>query len=267
MLKRILTAIVLIPLVLLAIFKTTDRGFSAASAAFFLLALLEWAKLIKMDKYVAKIPYLFLGIALMAGCYFISPIIVYVIAIIFWLGAIAMVVRFPKDNQCWLKHSWLPPLVGLFVIIPCWVALNGIRQLEQGIASLIMLLVMIWAADTGAYFVGKFFGHTKLAAQVSPKKTVEGFLGGILLSVIIVTVVGFWKENFIFDIPFYLMLVCLTVIISVFGDLFESVVKRIYGVKDSGNILPGHGGLLDRIDSLTAAAPAFALGLWLLGYR
>lgn len=265
--KRIITAVILIPLVLLAIFYLSDRGFAMASGAFFLLALWEWATLTSFSHPAKKVIYLIASIGLMVGSLWLAPIWIYTLAMAWWAIAIAMVLRFPKGSALWAKYSWLPPLVGLLVLLPCWVAINGIRQLEHGIPHLVMLFVLVWGADTGAYFVGKKWGHTKLAFAVSPGKTVEGFLGGLLSALIFAAAISLWKETFVFDIPFYLVLVCFVVVISVFGDLFESVVKRVCGVKDSGHMLPGHGGILDRIDALTAAAPAFGLGLWLLGYH
>jgi phosphatidate cytidylyltransferase len=125
-------------------------------------------------------------------------------------------------------------------------------------------MMLIWAADSGAYFVGKAFGKNKLAPKVSPGKSVEGALGGIGFALIIM--LGFLQQqNISIDLyPAYLLLAVVGSSVSVLGDLYESLFKRTSGIKDSGNILPGHGGILDRIDSLTAAAPFFLLGLGLI---
>jgi phosphatidate cytidylyltransferase len=125
-------------------------------------------------------------------------------------------------------------------------------------------MMLIWAADSGAYFVGKAFGKNKLAPKVSPGKSVEGVLGGIGFALIIM--LGFLQQqNISIDLyPAYLLLAVVVSSVSVLGDLYESLFKRTSGIKDSGNILPGHGGILDRIDSLTAAAPFFLLGLGLI---
>src|SRR5207302_1283767 len=128
-----------------------------------------------------------------------------------------------------------------------------------------ILLILIWAADTGAYFAGRAFGKHKLLPNVSPGKTWEGFFGAMLMTVIVMGFVVYFlnipPNNWV---PLFL-LGFVTVIFSILGDLFESMLKRQAGIKDSGKILPGHGGILDRIDSLTSAAPIFALGVIMLG--
>jgi phosphatidate cytidylyltransferase len=134
---------------------------------------------------------------------------------------------------------------------------------EYGPGYVILLFLLIWGADTGAYFAGRAFGKHKLAARVSPGKTWEGVFGGMLLALTVALGATQWLEPAGQLVPF-LVLVAVTVAISVLGDLAESLFKRIADVKDSGGLLPGHGGVLDRIDSLTAAAPVFTLGLiWL----
>ena len=119
--------------------------------------------------------------------------------------------------------------------------------------------MLVWSADIGAYFVGKSLGKRKLMPNVSPGKTVEGFLGGVLCAAILTVVVGFSLQWSVDKYVTALLVTVLITTISVLGDLTESMFKRQAGVKDSGTILPGHGGILDRIDSLTATAPVFAL--------
>jgi phosphatidate cytidylyltransferase len=138
---------------------------------------------------------------------------------------------------------------------------NYLRNSPHGIAILLVLFALIWGADSGAYFVGKKWGKHKLLPQVSPGKTWEGLSGALGVTVIIT-----FFSLFIFKVPYIrwpvaLCLALITVLFSIVGDLFESMLKRRVGLKDSGHSLPGHGGILDRIDSLTAAAPIFASGL------
>ncbi|MOA20303.1 Phosphatidate cytidylyltransferase [compost metagenome] len=127
-------------------------------------------------------------------------------------------------------------------------------------------MVLVWAADIGAYFSGKTFGKRKLAPQVSPGKSWEGLIGGLLASLLITAGVGFYRGWAGSEMVLALAGAALVVLISVVGDLTESMFKRQSGIKDSSNLLPGHGGVLDRIDSLTAAIPLFAVLLWAAGW-
>lgn len=144
-------------------------------------------------------------------------------------------------------------------------AVNYAESPYHGAKLVMLVCFLVWAADTGAYFSGKRFGKRKMAPAVSPNKTIEGLVGGAVLAVMVT-----WGGAALMDIPFVswgslLVIAVLTVIASVLGDLVESMFKRASGIKDSGSILPGHGGVLDRIDSLTAALPIFALlYLWLV---
>jgi phosphatidate cytidylyltransferase len=155
-------------------------------------------------------------------------------------------------------------VVGFLVLVPAGLGLvHLVRLLPDGRLLLLYLLVLIAAADVGAYFGGRAFGRRKLAPHVSPGKTWEGFAAGMLASIIIAAL-----GAALFDQPFWpwLALCLLVAVVSVIGDLTESMFKRHVGLKDSGTLLPGHGGVLDRIDSLTAAAPTFLLGLLTLGF-
>lgn len=127
------------------------------------------------------------------------------------------------------------------------------------------LFLLVWGADSGAYFVGRKLGKRKLAPTVSPNKSVEGLYGGIATTVVIMLVVQhFYLDLTVIQLILFLILSIITVFASVLGDLFESMIKRRAGIKDSGRVLPGHGGVLDRIDSLLAASPIFATGMYVL---
>lgn len=151
---------------------------------------------------------------------------------------------------------------GLIVLVPAWVALAHLYQTPtSGAWRVLFLLALVWAADIGAFVAGRAFGRVKLAPRVSPSKTWEGVLGGLALSALVAAFGAGW-----FGLPrlAFLSLCLAVVLLSIVGDLTESMFKRYAGLKDSGSILPGHGGVLDRIDSVTAAAPAFLLGMrWL----
>ena len=138
-------------------------------------------------------------------------------------------------------------------------------------AGALLLLLLVWAADSGAYFAGRrfggrWFGGRKLAPRISPNKTLEGLLGGVLLAAIVAAAGALLLDVPASRLPEVLGVVLLTVLFSVAGDLFESLLKRHAGVKDSGTLIPGHGGILDRVDSLLAALPVFAVGKAWFGF-
>jgi len=153
---------------------------------------------------------------------------------------------------------------GFIVLVPAWVALAHLYQSTvQGAERVLFLLTLVWAADIGAFFAGRAFGRVKLAVRVSPSKTWEGVIGGLLFAGLIAMIGAGW---FGLQRLAFVSLCLAVVLLSIVGDLTESMFKRYAGLKDSGSIFPGHGGVLDRIDSVTAAAPAFLLGLrWLEG--
>lgn len=153
--------------------------------------------------------------------------------------------------------------MGPIVLTPLWTALVALHgNGEDGPSSVLFLMILIWVADSGAYFAGRQWGRNKLAPVISPGKTWEGVYGAVFGALICGLLLAWYRsdiEGFHWLVP-----VCvITVLMSVVGDLFESVMKRKMDMKDSGTLLPGHGGVLDRIDSLTAAAPVFVLGLQL----
>jgi phosphatidate cytidylyltransferase len=192
------------------------------------------------------------------------------IGCIFWVGAAAMVMMYPKSKeQVGGKHVKLG--FGLLVLIPAYVALLYLRRHDAHLILLALLVTIIWAADVGAYFVGRQFGTTKLAPKVSPGKSWAGLVGGMILALavgMLVASIGESSDYLISPIAWAVLIgiVAVTVLFSVLGDLFESLIKREQGVKDSSSLLPGHGGVLDRIDSLTAATPVFALSVYLTGW-
>jgi phosphatidate cytidylyltransferase len=173
-----------------------------------------------------------------------------------------MVKGYPANAIWWARPVLLVPL-GFLLLVPAWLGLTSLHAASAW--WLMYLFGLVWGADTGAYFAGRAFGKHKLAPHVSPGKTLEGFLGGLALTMAMAVAVAICRDLNSLRLAAFLGLSLLTVLASVLGDLFESMVKRHAGIKDSGTIFPGHGGALDRIDSLTAAAPVFALGWWLAG--
>jgi phosphatidate cytidylyltransferase len=180
-----------------------------------------------------------------------------VAALAWWVFALVLVVRYPR--------SFSPTFVafaGVVVLLPSWTLLVRLhRDGTLGAELVLTLLAIVWAADVGAYAAGRLLGRTKLAPAVSPGKTWEGVTGGLVAAGLAAGMAASWL-----DLPVgrLVALGIVTALISVLGDLTQSMFKRNVGLKDSGKLLPGHGGVLDRIDSLTAAVPAFVVGLWVL---
>lgn len=264
--KRILTVLILLPIFLAALFLLPDRGWAGFILIGILIALNEWAKIANFSK-SARLSYIGISlilIVLLMWAHFKLNILV-LISPYFYLGAVlfwVVVVPF------WMRLKWRAiPLVyafvGWIILLPTWLAFIELR--ERGPFFLLSLLSIVWIADSAAYFFGRQFGKHKLAPIISPNKTWEGLLGAFIA----ITIYGFVLIYSNFDLglnAIVLIVVMLWVLtgLSVIGDLFESMIKRQYGVKDSGNFLPGHGGMLDRIDSLTATMPIAALCIMLL---
>jgi len=179
------------------------------------------------------------------------------IAVLWWIVALLWVIFAPR----WAA-SWSAALAGLLALVPAWVALVRILDVPHGAQWMLFMLLLVWVADIGAYFVGRRFGRVRLAPAVSPGKTWEGVLGGVAVSALVAVAGSAW-----FGIPWTLFVpLCLAAVaFSVVGDLTESLLKRFAGVKDSGTLFPGHGGVMDRIDSVTGAAPVLFFGLVALG--
>jgi phosphatidate cytidylyltransferase len=263
--QRIITAIILIPIFLFLLFTLTPPWFLFLMSLVTVGAAWEWTNLMQLQTLVARLIYVFLMVFMLMGAIFVPVPLMLMVAVIGWVIAIPFIFLYPRLNYCWNKGVIIRGLLGFFVLIPCWAALNFIRNQRDGIWALLFLFVLIWSADSAAYFVGRKWGRIKLAPAVSPGKTWEGFAGAIVFSAILVLAVLWMTQAPQSTWVPGVVLSLITVMFSVLGDLFESMLKREASLKDSGKLLPGHGGLLDRIDSLTAAAPLFALGGWVLG--
>lgn len=259
--NRILTALILAPLVIWAVYCLDHKIFVALIAMVFGLAAFEWAGLCGWHSRTAKLSYVavFLGVAL---ALFQWPVqwpeihqLLLTIGCLLWLGAICAVCSYPRGRE-WYAKPWLLAPCGLVVLACAWTGIVQIHRLPQGSHWIGWMLILVWAADIGAYFAGKAFGNRRLAPNVSPGKTWQGAAGGFVLAILLCGgLVVVWQEH----VLFWLCILPLLITVSIFGDLFESLLKRSTGVKDSGTILPGHGGLLDRIDSMLAVLPVLGL--------
>lgn len=270
LLQRTLTALVLAPLVILIILLSSSTVFALISAAAFLAALWEWAQLSGLKNQFARIGLLVAAIIVFTLLWYghlgmTTPLLL-AAGVAWWLLACLWLRHFAFAAAPTGENRMLKLLAGAFVIFPAWIALVSIHErLPHGHWWTLLALVIVWAADIGAYFSGRTFGKRKLAPQISPGKTWAGAYGAMVAGVL-VTMFGGW----LLDVRSAQMLglavlALLTVAASIVGDLIESLMKRHAQVKDSGTIFPGHGGLMDRLDSVFAALPVFAAGLLLLG--
>lgn len=262
---RIMTALILIPIFLALVIKLPPLGFCLFTGALVIVGAWEWSFFMGVKQTRTSLIYPFFMIFLLAGAMSLPLLYILYAALAWWVVALGLVVLYPRASATWGKSLPIRALMGVFVLIPCWLAVNYIRNADDGIMILLFLFALIWGADTGAYFAGRAWGKHKLAPLVSPGKTWEGLIGALLVTLIITFGVLFAEHMPTNVWTAAVTLSVVTVLFSVLGDLVESMLKRNAGLKDSGQILPGHGGILDRIDSLTAAAPAFAVGASLLG--
>ena len=261
LLKRLLTAVVLIPMVVIATLKFDSSEFALVMIPVLVISSWEFSGLIQIKHWAAKALY---TVVLMTTAYFLNkapsllmPLLI--ITLLWWTINSYWVISFPKHTNFWYSYMVTRLINGLFFFVPLLVALSALHQVDSTLV--LLLLALIWAADSGAYFVGRAIGKNKLLPNASPNKTIEGAAGGALFSLVVMFVyVRFGFENASFEQYFIYGVLSLAVTLaSIVGDLFESLHKRVAGVKDSGVLLPGHGGLFDRIDSLTASAPIFLL--------
>lgn len=267
LIKRIVTAVILIPLVVAAVFYLPVPAFVGLTAAVVLAGAWEWSNLMGIKDLLARLLYFSIVAAILYASLLLPIAAVphlLIASVIWWLLAGVMVAFYPRGSAWWAASKFVRGLMGLIVLVPCWITLNLIRTQENGSFDILVLFILIWGADTAAYFVGRKWGKTKLAPLVSPGKSVEGVIGALLCTIAIAVAILTATHMPIYVWPWAILFCLSVVILSIVGDLFESMLKRQVGIKDSGKLLPGHGGLLDRIDSLTAAAPAFACGAWLL---
>lgn len=251
--QRLLTAICLIPLVIFLIFYK-PIFFVFALMVLMILALTEWVSLIPLEDKGPQFFVIALGaIGLFASYWLTLNFSMVVLSICLWGYFTGCICIYPNAQDAWNGKLFMTASM-LILVLGCFQSLYGIR-IEYGSQHLLYLLCLIWGADTGAYFAGKAFGTHKLIPYVSPGKTIEGALGALFTTVIIATV-GIFQLNITAYIAWYLISFMVAVV-SIFGDLLISMFKRHVGLKDTGNLLPGHGGILDRIDSLLSASVFF----------
>ncbi len=269
--QRLITALILAPIVLWAVLIVPNQYLMLLLALLTLVGGYEWVKLAGVTRRLEQWLLLLCLALCMAGLAYLSFMrmdwVLWIMSAnaLWWLVVLVRLRRFTGAEVLQGVNPY-QLIEGLIVLVPAWLALVIIHRMPpDGPVLLVFLLLLIWSADIGAYFSGRRWGRVKLAPRVSPGKTREGVYGGMAAAVVCGLLLAWWRDWELTSYPLVLALSLLTALVSVVGDLFVSMLKRLRGVKDSGALLPGHGGLLDRIDSLTAAAPLFLLGLILLG--
>ena len=276
--QRIITALILAPLALFAILYLPLFSFQIMIALVMGLGAWEWSSMSGMTRTFTKSAYAALVVIICLILSFLLPtdliwyqgqlnsLYTYILSVaaIWWVVSLAMIIAYPNYTSVWYTSKILRGIFGFLTLIPTWVAVVTLRTSLFDIdpyygASLIFyVLGIVWAADIGAFFVGVKFGKHKLRPEVSPGKTLEGLMGGVFASSAIIAFAALHYQVDPSRIWLHVLVGALTVGVSALGDLNESMFKRCAGIKDSGTLLPGHGGIMDRIDSLTAAFPVFA---------
>lgn len=282
--QRIITALILAPLALVGVFYLPLSVFPFFAGAVTLLGAWEWGAFLPAKEQqvngnkLHRIIFTASLAILMASFLVLVPIehiwsqgqlhpiyeAALIISAMWWVVSITLVFLYPKASSFWSNSEFYKGLFGQLTLIPFWIGMIALRGYGYsndpmlGGVLIVSVFLIVWGADVGAYFVGRSIGKRKLMPNVSPGKTLEGMLGGLVTAMLAI----FITKSYFYNIELLplLGLVFITSFVSVFGDLSESMFKRNSGIKDSGTILPGHGGILDRIDSLTAAIPVFALG-------
>lgn len=274
--QRILTALVLAPLMLCGIFLLPLNEFQYFIALIVAIGAWEWANMSGYASSAVRVGY---GAAVLALTVCLALVVhshpqllsaMLLAGVGWWLLAWLLVKRYPNNTQSW-RHPVVKLLMGVLVLLPMWAGFVYLKQQPYSGLLILCPMLIIWAADSGAYFAGRAWGVSKLAPNVSPGKSWAGVWGGVGASALMV--IGFIayvnseiKALSSLEVGQLILATLVTVPFSVLGDLLESMFKRERGIKDSSSLLPGHGGIMDRIDSMSSAVPVFAFVLWLFGW-
>jgi phosphatidate cytidylyltransferase len=261
--KRILTAAVLAAVLLVVLLALPPVATVVVLTALVLAGAWEWSAFLRLRTPPIRVAYVLALALLLALAWLVTErpegrTLLLTIAMAWWVTALCWIVFAPRRVA-----PWSAGLAGVLALVPAWIALVRLRvDLPHGAEWVLFSLILVWVADIGAFFFGRRFGRLRLAPDVSPGKTWEGVLGGFAVSAVVACIGSVW---FGVSLTSFLPLCLAAVAFSIVGDLTESLLKRFAGVKDSGTLFPGHGGVMDRIDSVTGAAPVLFLGLTLLG--
>lgn len=256
--QRIITAVILVAVLSGVVLVLPPPAALITLTLIISLGIWEWSQFLTAKSLLWRLLYVVVVLTLIVGLWFYSfqpgaLQLVLQISLAWWLVAFVWVTRFPTAIPVGVTV-----ISGILVLGPAWLALSRLLVAENGLGWIVFVLLLVWATDIGAFAVGKLFGRIKLIPRVSPGKTWEGAIGGVAVAAIVAFAGAMFFQQ---DLLSFVSLCLAASAISIVGDLIVSIFKRHAGLKDSGEIFPGHGGMLDRIDSICSAAPVFVLGL------
>ncbi len=269
--QRVLTALLLLPLALAAIFVLPAPWFLLLLAIILLGGSWEYSRLASLAGQTAGTVVILLQAAIFTLLYAFRDqwndgILIYLgVSCAAWLLMFTRLTLYRPGAPIDRAYRVASLVTAVASITTGWFALSWVRSQPDGSWLILLLLLIVWSADTGAYFAGRAFGKRKLAPHISPGKTIAGLVGGLATAPLAALLAAYFMPIESLEPARLMLLALVTALVSVGGDLLISLHKRISGRKDSGALLPGHGGILDRLDSLLAAAPFFTLGLLLAG--
>ena len=275
---RVIAALAMTPVAIAAILLLPTPWLMALAAIVFLLGLWEWFRLADIEDTLARSVLLVVNLALMvaivwgsrtsSGFSYVLLQIMTVLGVAWWLAALIWLRHFEFGADHATTHARVFKLAaGTLAMVPAWCALGVLHGgVPNGHRWLLIAVAIVWAADSGAYFAGRHFGKRKLSPKISPNKTVEGLVGGLVCGLVVALAFAPVAGARLSQLHLVALAAFAAVLFSVVGDLFESLLKRHVGAKDSGDLIPGHGGILDRIDGVVAALPVFALAKAWLGF-
>ena len=269
--QRLLSALVMVPLVIVIVLYVDQRTFALLVALALLVAAWEWTGLVPLRSRRARVLYLAATAAVTAVAWhfarsegFVNALLW--VALLWWVFVLFWVSRPMLGRGDSPVVRGAKALLGIGLLVSTWLALVVLHgRPDQGPHWVLYVMFLVWFADSGAYFAGKAFGQRKLAPEVSPGKTWEGVYGALAASALFAFGYAWWLGLRAGTFTGFILVCLVTVLFSIIGDLLESLLKRQRGVKDSGTLIPGHGGVLDRTDSLLAAAPVFLFGMRWVG--
>ena len=280
--QRVITAVIMASLFLVAVVFLPLPALAAAFGVIVCLGAWEWSRLAGWNAKAVRVIYVGLLAAVLGALYvycqlgnpsvsardareLVQPILG--LACLWWSFALLWVKSYPVSAVLW-RTVFMRSVMGFLILAPAWLAAVYLLSYPRGGLLMVVMVIVVASADIGAYFSGKAWGKHKLAVRVSPAKTWEGFWGGLCGCAVVAVILWYMlpEQAAHIGLDEALAVTLATALASVVGDLTVSMVKRESGAKDSGSLLPGHGGVLDRLDSLCGAAPVFALGLLLVGW-